>query len=72
MFIIGEKKKEDYDALGGKMGLDINIKYFSNLEWAKLAKEKNNLCQEIVKNHILIFGTERFIEIIWGKYYGFN
>jgi len=72
LFIIGQKKEEDYNALGKRFSLDISIKYFSKSVWTKLAKEKNNLCQEIIKNHVIIFNAERFIELILGAYYGFH
>lgn len=72
VFIIGNKIKEDYDKKGAKFDLAISIKYFSEQQFAQLIKDKNNLCNEIVKGHILIFGAERFISLIWGGYYGFN
>ncbi len=72
IFIIGKRQKEDYDRNGRLFDVDISIKYFTENEFRKLAKDKNNLCKEIIANHIIVFGVERFIEIIWGDYYGFN
>lgn len=72
IFVIGKKKNNDYDLQGRKFNIEISIKYFSASQWAVLCKEKNNLCREIVSNHVLIFGAEKFIEIIWSDFYGYN
>ncbi len=72
IFVIGKRQKEDYDRNGKLFDVDISIKYFTEKEFRKLAKDKNNLCKEIIANHIIVFGVERFIEIIWRDYYGFN
>ncbi len=72
IFIIGKKLDNDYDKKGKTYDLNISIKYFSETDFKRLLKEKNNLCKEIVKDHILIFGIEKFISIIWRYYYGFN
>lgn len=72
MFIIGEKKKNDYDSTGKPFDLQINIIYFSEKEFKNLLKEKNNLIKEILENHILIFGSENFVKIVMKEYYGFN
>lgn len=72
VFIIGPKKEQDYSAEGKKLNMDISVKYFTKTEWIKLLKEKNSLCKEIIENHILIFGFEDFLNLIWSNYYGFN
>lgn len=72
LFIIGKKHNNDYDAKGNSVGAEISIKYFSEQEWKRLLKEKNNLCKEIISNHVLVFDTEQFIHIAWGDYYGFD
>ena len=73
VFIIGNKNRQDYYKKEGELyGRDISIKYFSEKEWIKLIKEKNNLCVEIIRKHILFFGTERFVNILWRDYYGFD
>jgi uncharacterized protein len=53
LFIIGNKKENDYDLLGKKFDLDISIKYFSIHEFKKLLNKKNPLISEIVKNKVL-------------------
>ena len=72
VFIIGPKKDDYYSKECRKMDIGISIKYFSRAEWISLLKEKNNLCKEIINNHVLIFGIEQFLELLWGNYYGFN
>jgi len=69
VFIIGNKIKEDYDRLGEKLDLNISIKYFSEKEFINLIKNKNNLIKEIIKDHIIIFKFEEFINLIWRNYY---
>ena len=70
IFIIGNKLKEDYDKLGEKLDLNINIKYFPENEFINLIKSKDNLIKEIIKDHILIFNIENLINLIWKNYYG--
>ncbi len=72
LFIIGERRKDDYDKKGRLFDLAISIKYFSEREFIRLIKGKNNLCKEIIGSHIIISGTEKFVSIIWGNYYGLN
>ncbi|MEK6968155.1 MAG: nucleotidyltransferase domain-containing protein [Nanoarchaeota archaeon] len=71
LFIIGEKHRKDYDSVGKPLDLNVSIKYFSEKEFINLLKNKNTLCKEIMESHILMFGFEKFIGIIWGNY-GFN
>ena len=70
IFIIGKKSTHDYDEQGKMLQTDISIKYFSIKEWIKLLKEKNNLCKEIMENHVILFGTENFVKLVWSDYYG--
>ena len=72
MFIIGKKIPEDYEKKGKKLDLDLNIKYFSEKEWQQLVKNKNNLWKEIISSHVLIFGMEKFVNVIGKEYYGLN
>lgn len=72
VFIVGKKQKQDYDTKGKAFDLNISIKYFTQEEFNHLLNEKNNLLKEIVKNHIIVFGIEEFINIIRSSYYGFN
>ncbi|MCX6707542.1 MAG: hypothetical protein NT001_05385 [Candidatus Woesearchaeota archaeon] len=72
MFIIGSKRKEDYDRKGALLDMEISIKYFSDKQFESLLKSKNNLVSEIISNHVIIFGAERFIHISWRCYYGLD
>ena len=72
VFIVGKKQKQDYDTKGKAFDLNISIKYFTQGEFKNLLSEKNNLLKEIVKNHIIVFGIEEFINTIWSSYYDFN
>lgn len=71
IFIIG-KDGENYQKKGKIYDLDINVKNFTENEFRKLLREKNNLIKEIVNNHILIFNIEKFINFIWSDFYGFD
>jgi len=72
VFIIGNKKNSDYDEIGKYFDLNISIKYFSEKDFRRLLKEKNNLLIEIVKNHIILYNAEKFIKLVWECYHGFN
>jgi predicted nucleotidyltransferase len=72
LFIIGAKRKKDYDEQGNVFDLNISIRYFSEAEFTRLTNEKNNLLKEIAKKHIIIFGAERFVDLLWGAYYGLD
>ena len=72
VFVIGGKMKQDYDAQGRNFDLHISLKYFSEREFIALIKQKNPLCKEIIKHHVLVFGIERFISLLWKWYYDFN
>ncbi len=72
IFIIGNRLKDDYNKLGAALDLNISIKYYTEREFIELMKNKNNLVKEIIKNHVLLFGIEDFIKLIWGNYYGYN
>ncbi len=72
VFIVGKKQKQDYNTKGKAFDLNISIKYFTQGEFKHLLNEKNNLLKEIVKNHIIVFGIEEFINTIWSSYYDFN
>ena len=72
LFVIGNKKEEDYDKKGKLLDLNISIKYFAEKEFIKLAKEKNSLIAEIIKSHIVLNNIESFTEISWRHFYGFD
>lgn len=70
IFIIGPKRKKDYDKTGRTLGLDVSIKYFSPSAWEDLRKNRNPLAKGIIRSHVLLFGMERFVQAEWdhGKY----
>lgn len=72
VFIIGDKKEDDYGSKGKAFDLKISIKYFSEEGFISLLRNKNPLCKEIIANHVNIFGIEQFIDAVWRNYYGFN
>lgn len=72
IFIIGKKRKGEYENKGNLLGLKISIKYLSEKEFGLLLRKKNALLKEMLENHVLIFGAEKFINVIWRNYYGFN
>jgi len=72
VFIIGKRTNNDYKKKGEKFDININPVYFDPQQFIKLSKEKNNLIKEIIRNHILIFNAEKFIELAWREFYGLN
>lgn len=72
VFVIGSRKTGDYNSAGKAFDLDVSIKYFTESEFKELLKEKNLLVREIVENHILLFGIEKFIKLVWESCYGLN
>ena len=72
VFIIGSKKKGDYDKKGKLLDIDVSIKYFAPREWETLLSQKNNLVKEIVSHHVMIFGVESFVNTLWRHFYGIN
>ncbi len=72
LFIIGKRTGREYAQEGKKLRLNISVKHFKKNEWAKLIMQKNSLCREIISNHALLYGTEKFISLAWRHYYGFN
>lgn len=72
LFVIGGKRGTDYSVEGKKLDLNISVKYFSEQEFAKLITLKNTLCKEIIRNHLVIFGAENFVNLLWRCHYGLN
>jgi len=72
IFVVAKRRKNDYEEQGKLVDLEISVKYFSEQEFKNLLKEKNNLLKEVVANHIIIFGVEKFIELVWRVYHGFD
>jgi len=68
MLIVGKRRKNEFDAK--TFGLDISIKYIAEKEFTNLLQNKNPLISEIVRNHIIISGFERFIPYVWRYFYG--
>lgn len=71
IFVIGGKGP-DYEEKGKELDIDGSVKLFSKTQWKELLLSKNTLAKEIVYNHVLIFGAERFVSEAWRVYYGFN
>ena len=72
VFIIGNKKKEDYDNKGKIFDIDISVKYFKESEILSRLRKKDSLIREILSHHILLFNAEKFVTIAWREYYGLN
>jgi predicted nucleotidyltransferase len=71
LFIVGYNKTDHYSKLGKELDIDISIKFFTEKDFIKLLKQRNPLVNEIVNNHVLLFGSEKFIDLLWRNYYGF-
>ena len=70
IFIIGKKIKDDYEQKGRTFDLKISIKYFTEKKFNDLLRKKNPLINEIIKSHILLFNTEKFVNLSWSNHYG--
>ena len=69
LMIIGKKRINDYN--GKPYDINIDIKYLTEKECKHLIK-KDNLLREVIENPIVVFNTERFINLLWEDYYGFD
>lgn len=72
IFVVGDKKEKDYDSTGKMWGLDVHLFHFSQKEFRRLLARKDNLMCEIAGYHVLMFGIERFIRLVWEQRYGFD
>lgn len=75
VFVIGEIYKDfcqNYEKTAKNLGLNLHIQNFSEKNWEILIKAKNNLTNEIIQNHVVIFNAEMFVNLVWEDYYGFN
>ena len=72
VFVIGKKSKDEYGEKGKPLGLKISVKCFTLSQWTKLIASGNSLCREIIENHVLLFGAERFVHSVWEDYYGLS
>lgn len=72
LFVVGEKRNEEYDSAGKAYDLNVSIRYFPEKEFKKLLENKNELCREIIKYHVLVFGVEKFVYSVWRHFYGFD
>ncbi|AJF63139.1 MAG: hypothetical protein QT11_C0001G1015 [archaeon GW2011_AR20] len=72
VFIVGSKTKNDYEEKGKFFDVNVSIKYFKENEFLNLLKKKNNLIKEIIEDHIVLFNTEKFVNLIWRDYYGYS
>ena len=62
LFIVGKFNEKEIKKMGKDYGLDVNIKSGSMSDFVSSLKEKNPLMNEILENHVLISGYEKFIE----------
>jgi predicted nucleotidyltransferase len=53
-------------------GIKASVRKFSEKEWATLIKQKNTLASEIISAHIIISGAEKFVNLAWADFYGFD
>jgi len=72
LFLIGKDKRQKYSQSGNIFGVEVSLKFFTEKEFIRLVKEKNPLIKEIIRNHILVYGLENFINLVWRHYYGLN
>lgn len=67
VFIIGEGADE-FEERGRLFNIDVSVKYFSEDDLSK----PTPLVKEMIKNHIIIFNAEHFVDILWRDFYGFD
>ena len=61
IFAVGNLNDEEIKKIGKDYNIEINIKKGKRSDFANLLKNKNPLMNEIIENHILIFGYEKFV-----------
>lgn len=64
LFIVGKFDESLIVAEGEKYNLEINIQGSSQKNFRLMVKNKNPLMSEILKNHVLIKGYEKFVEVV--------
>jgi len=58
LVITQEKPKVDFKDLEEKLEVEINVEKFTIGQWLKLKKEKDPFYSMVIKNHILLHGSE--------------
>ena len=62
LFIVGKFNEKEIKGIGRDYGLNLSIKGGSKSDFINSLKKGNPLMKEILENHILISGYEKFIE----------
>ena len=70
IFIVNGKRAKIRE-IGQMFNLNLSPKIYSEREFRSALRNKNPLINEIVAYHVIINGFEKFIEALWGGYYGY-
>lgn len=69
LFIIGDFNPDEIKKVGKSLGLEISIKSGTLKDFASSLKKEEPLLNEIIENHVIISGYERFVaEVIKQKW----
>ncbi|MGQ0376560.1 MAG: nucleotidyltransferase domain-containing protein [Nitrososphaerota archaeon] len=70
LFVIGDKKIDNkiIQEISGLVGRDINIKSTNDSKFLSGMKNKDPLINEVVSDHIILKGADKFCDIMW-RYY---
>ncbi|MDE1862596.1 MAG: nucleotidyltransferase domain-containing protein [Thaumarchaeota archaeon] len=69
LFVIGQKRTSKAALeIGDLVGHDINIKFADAYKFLGGLKDKDPLINEVVSNHVLLKGADKFCDIMWRHY----
>ncbi|MBI2543423.1 MAG: nucleotidyltransferase domain-containing protein [Candidatus Aenigmarchaeota archaeon] len=70
IFVAGTYNKNEVSGISELYNLQINVKNYPESTFKRAVKNKDILLNEIIKNHIMISGVEKFVNVIMRDYYG--
>jgi len=70
VFIAGEYDARKLKQAASLYGIEVNVKHMSRENFRKALKEKDLLIKEVVSDHIILRGTEEYLDFVLSDYYG--
>lgn len=70
LFIAGEYDASKLKQAARLYGIEVNVKHMSQENFRKALKENDIFIKEVVSDHIILRGTEEYLDFVLGDYYG--
>jgi len=70
VFIAGEYDASKLKQPASLYGIEVSVRHMSRENFRKALREKDLLIREVVSDHIILHGTEEYLEFVLGDYYG--